>query len=257
VSVIRHWLAARHSLRVEVVLILGFYATYEATRGLVAGSRPEALNHGHAVARLERHLHVFVEPHVQHVAGDIPGLLGALGIAYLTLHLAVTSALLLWLHRRRPAAFPAIRTTLIVASSLSLIGFLAFPTAPPRMINAGLTDTVSNGAIDLNRGLVSALYNPYAAIPSMHVGYALVVGKALVRYGQSTLTRGAGILYPPFVLLVIVATGNHFFADAAAGGLVAAISFALTRAAQPHRSDGNVTPFPKPIEKHEPIARAA
>jgi hypothetical protein len=184
-------------------------------------------------------------------------LLGALGIAYLTLHLAVTSALLLWLHRRRPAAFPAIRTTLIVASSLSLIGFLAFPTAPPRMINAGLTDTVSSGSIDLNRGLVSTLYNPYAAIPSMHVGYAVVVGAALVRYGQSTLTRAAGFAYPPFVLLVIIATGNHFFVDAAAGTLVATMSFALTHAARPRRPDAKVTPFPERTVEHEAVGRAA
>jgi len=253
----RCWLAARHSLRVEAALVLGFYAMYEATRGLVAGSRQEALNHGRAVVRLEQQLHVFAEPHVQRVAEDVPGLLGVLGIAYLTFHLAVTSALLFWLHRWRPEAFAAIRTTLIVASSLSLIGFLAFPTAPPRMINAGLTDTVSHGAIDLNRGLVSALYNPYAAIPSMHVGYAVVVGAALIRYGHSTLTRAAGFLYPPFVLLVIVATGNHFFVDAAAGTLVATISFALTLAALPRRSDAKVTQFPERIVEHEAVGRAA
>jgi PAP2 superfamily len=131
---------------------------------------------------------------------------------------------LLWLYRRRPAAFPLVRTTLIIASVLSVIGFLAFPTAPPRMAATGLSDTVSHGAVDLNHGLISSLYNPYAAIPSMHAGYALIVGVALVRYGHRALLRLAGVLYPPFVLLVIVATGNHFFFDAATGALVAAAS---------------------------------
>jgi membrane-associated phospholipid phosphatase len=100
-------------------------------------------------------------------------------------------------------------------------------------VATGLSDTVSHGAVNLNHGLISSLYNPYAAIPSMHAGYALIVGAALMRYGQRALLRVAGVLYPPFVLLVIVATGNHFFFDAATGALVAAtgalLALPLTR----------------------------
>jgi membrane-associated phospholipid phosphatase len=102
------------------------------------------------------------------------------------------------------------------------------------MAATGLSDTVSHGAVNLNHGLVSSLYNPYAAIPSMHAGYALIVGAAMLRYGHRALLRFAGVLYPPFVLLVIVATGNHFFFDAATGALVAAtsalVALPLTRA---------------------------
>jgi len=223
----KRWLSLRHSLAAEATLILGFYATYEVARGLVAGARQPAIQHAQEVLALERALHLFAEPHIQHLARDIPTLLGTLDVAYLTLHLSVSAGLLLWLYRRRPAAFPLVRTTLIIASALSLIGFLAFPTAPPRMAAAGLSDTVSQGAINLNHGLVSSLYNPYAAIPSMHAGYALIVGAALMRYGHRILVRTAGALYPPFVLLVIVATGNHFFFDAATGALVAGASAAL------------------------------
>ena len=88
--------------------------------------------------------------------------------------------------------------------------------------------------MNLNHGLVSSLYNPYAAVPSMHVGYALIVAISLLRYGRGRLVRTLGALYPAFVLLVVVATGNHFFLDAAAGALVAVIAIAaaslLTRA---------------------------
>jgi hypothetical protein len=230
----RRWFSLRQTAAAEAGLILGFYASYEAARGLVAGARQPAIHHAHEILSLERRFHFFAEPQVQRLARDIPGLLGTLDVAYLTLHLTVTSALLLWLYRRRPAAFPLVRTTLIIASALSLIGFLAFPTAPPRMAATGLSDTVSHGAVNLNHGLVSSLYNPYAAIPSMHAGYALIVGAALLRYGHRALLRFAGVLYPPFVLLVIVATGNHFFFDAATGALVAAtsavVALPLTRA---------------------------
>jgi PAP2 superfamily len=229
----RRWLSLRHTAAAEAGLILGFYASYEAARGVVAGARQPAIRRADEILSLERTLHLFAEPQVQRLARGIPGLLGTLDVAYLTLHLTATSALLLWLYRRRPMAFPLVRTTLIIASVLSLAGFLAFPTAPPRMAPTGLRDTVSHGAVNLNHGLISSLYNPYAAIPSMHAGYALIVGAALIRYGHRALLRLGGVLYPPFVLLVIVATGNHFFFDAVTGALVAAtsalVALSLTR----------------------------
>jgi hypothetical protein len=63
-----------------------------------------------------------------------------------------------------------VRTALLLASGLALVGFLAFPTAPPRLAALGIADTISGGDVDLNHGLVSSLYNPFAAVPSMHVG---------------------------------------------------------------------------------------
>jgi PAP2 superfamily len=112
----------------------------------------------------------------------------------------------------------------VLASGLSLIGFLAYPTAPPRLAGIGITDTVSNGHVDLNHGLVSALYNPYAAVPSIHIGYALIVAATLLLYARRPLVRALGALYPLFVVLVVVATGNHFLVDAAAGALVAGLA---------------------------------
>src|SRR6266404_3390799 len=111
--------------------------------------------------------------------GHTPTATGELGDAYLTLHLAATAGVLLWLHRRRPEGFPFVRTALLLASGLALVGFLLYPTAPPRLAGVGIVDTVSGGHVDLNRGLVSSLYNPYAALPSMHIGYALLVAAAL------------------------------------------------------------------------------
>jgi hypothetical protein len=233
------WLATRHSLRSEAAAVLGLYGLYELARGLVVSDAREAGHHARDVVALERSLHVFLEANVQHAARDLPGLIGLLGTAYLTLHLAVTAGVLLWLHNRRPAAFPFVRTTLLIASALALVGFLAYPTAPPRLAGIGIADTVSNGHVDLNKGFVSSLYNPYAAVPSMHIGYALIVAASLLLYARRPLVRVLGALYPPFVLLVVVATGNHFFFDAAAGALVAAVAaaatFVLTRGAATSR----------------------
>jgi hypothetical protein len=223
------WLAERHSLGAEAVLVVGLYAVYETSRGLAAGGSAVALHHARMIASLERSLHVFVEANVQHAARALPGLTGTLGLLYLTMHLAVTGTYLLWIHRRRPAAFPLVRTTVLIASGLALIGYVAFPTAPPRLAALGIADTISGDHVDLNHGLLSSLYNPFAAVPSMHVGYAVIVGASLVRYGGRPVLRAAGILYPALVVLVIVATGNHFLFDAAAGVLVAAVAAGTAR----------------------------
>jgi len=126
-----------------------------------------------------------------------------------------------------------VRTTLLVASGLALVGYLAYPTAPPRSAGIGIADTIYGGHVDLDTGLVSSLYNPYAAVPSMHIGYALVVGASLVRYGRRPAVRLLGVPYPLFVLLIVVATGNHFLVDALAGaavvGLAAGVALLLAK----------------------------
>jgi PAP2 superfamily len=224
VARMRAWVSVRHSLPVEAGLVVVLYALYETARGIVVGDTDAAERHADRLVALERSLHVFAEGGVQRAAHAVPGLPGLLSLAYLTLHLTVTIAVLLWLHQRSPAAFASVRTTLLVASGIALIGFLAFPTAPPRLADVGIADTVSNGRVDLNHGLVSALYNPYAAVPSMHVAYALVVSAAVIRLTRRRVVRVLAALYTPFVLFVIVATGNHFFFDAATGAAVAAVA---------------------------------
>jgi hypothetical protein len=220
------WLSVRHSLRTEAAGALTLYGLYELARGLVGTDTAQADAHAHRLVALERSLHLFVEANVQRAVQTLPGLPSLLGVAYLTLHLAVTGGMLLWLHRRRPEGFPFVRTALLLASGLALVGFLLYPTAPPRLAGVGIADTVSGRQVDLNRGLVSSLYNPYAALPSMHIGYALIVVASLLRQVDACLSA-IGAVYPPFVLLVIVATGNHFFLDAAAGALVAGLAAAL------------------------------
>jgi len=165
VSRARSWLSARHSLRAELLVVVGLYVLYESTRGIVAGRGTVAVQHAYDVVSIERSLHLFVEHNVQHAAGDVPGLAGSLGAAY-------------------------------------------------------------------------------AAMPSMHTGYAIIVGASVFREARHLVTRLAALAYPAFVALVIVATGNHFLLDAAAGAAVAALAAlmtsllmpARTRVPTPHRS---------------------
>jgi hypothetical protein len=251
------WLSGRNPLHTEAAAVLALYGLYEFARGLVVGNAAEAERHARRLAATERSLHLLLEAQLQSAVHVLPGLTSLLAAAYLTLHLTVTAAVLLWLHQRRPAAFPFARTTLLLASGLSLVGFLAYPAAPPRLAGIGIADTVSHGPIDLNHGLVSSLYNPYAAVPSMHIGYAPVVAATLLRHGRRTVVRVLGALYPPFVLLVIVATGNHFFLDAAASAITVALAAASARVitrSPGHKRLARLPEQPLPARRPERLA---
>jgi hypothetical protein len=114
-----------------------------------------------------------------------------------------------------------VRTTLILSTAVALVGYVVYPAAPPRLAELGFVDTVSeHGGINLSSDLLGSFYNPIAAVPSLHFGYALLVGLAVAAFSRSRVARVLGAAYPGVMLFIIVATGNHFLFDAAAGGLV-------------------------------------
>jgi hypothetical protein len=218
------------------------YGVYEIVRGAGTERFEEARANTDSIVALERHLHVFAEHAVQHAAESVAFLPAALGVAYVALHFGGTIAELAWLHRRRPASFPLVRTTLVVATALALVGYRLFPAAPPRLADLGFSDTVSSSTgLNLSSDALGALYNPIAAVPSLHFGYAAIVGASLFALASRRSVRLLGAAYPAVMLLVIVATGNHFFLDAALGGTVALAAWLVTlglvrgRAAAPRR----------------------
>jgi hypothetical protein len=228
---------------VEIGLIAALYWASELSRGLAGGGAEAAQQHAADVVSLERRLHIFGEGAVQDAVHRVAGLPSLLGYAYLGLHLALTAATLVWVFRRHPHAYPALRNTLFLANAIAVVGYWRFPTAPPRLADVGIADTVSHATtINLSSRFVSALYNPYAAVPSMHIGFSLIVGLTVVGLARSPLIRAAAALYPALVLLVIVATGNHFFLDAAAGALVAGLAAGAVALAGRRRASGLVQP---------------
>jgi hypothetical protein len=223
------WFARRHSLGVEAVIVVALYIIYDSSRGLVGGGRGAAFSHARSVMSWERAASLNIEHGVQTLAGAVPGLMRLFRWGYMALHLGATVAALVWLHRRRsPEAYTKLRTALMVASLVGLVGFVLFPTAPPRLAVAGIADSVSHGAVNLNGSTLRWLYNPYAAMPSMHLAYATLVGYSLVRWGRRSWVRWLGGLYPMWVTVEVIATGNHFLLDIAAGVLVAAVALIAT-----------------------------
>ena len=219
--------AARpHSGRVELAALAVLYGLYELVRGFGGENWVAARANTGDIVALERHIGVFVERDVQNAFSAIAGVPALLGFLYVALHFAGTGAALVWVHRRHPHAFAHLRTTLIVSTALALTGYILFPAAPPRLADLGFADTVTtHTGLNLSSDMLGSLYNPIAAVPSLHFGYALAVGVALARVSTRRSLRATFYAYPALMLLVIVATGNHFFFDALAGGLVIAVGW--------------------------------
>jgi hypothetical protein len=215
-----------HRGLVEVATIIGLYGLYEIVRGQGHATLGVARQHTDGIVALERHLHLFGERTIQQAAHWVPALPTLLGVAYITLHFLGTAVFLIWLHRTHPERFPLVRNTLIAATGVALSIYLLYPVAPPRLAGLGFVDTVTHNAkVNLSSDLLGSLYNPFAAVPSLHFGYALLVGVTVALFAKGRVARAIGWSYPAVMLLVIVATGNHFFFDAAGGALAIGIGY--------------------------------
>ena len=224
-------LARPHRAAAELGLLAALYGVYELVRGAGDASLAVARDHTSDIVSLERTLHVFGERTVQAWSHGVPYLPALLGVAYMSLHFGATTLALRWVYRERREAFPLVRTTLIVSTALALVGYVLYPAAPPRLAGLGFSDTVTaHTRVNLSSDMLGSLYNPFAAVPSLHFGYALIVGAALVVLAHRRWVRALGAVYPAFMLFDIVATGNHFFFDAAAGGAVVVAGWAIARA---------------------------
>jgi PAP2 superfamily len=213
-----------HRGSIEVATLAALYAVYEIVRGQGHATVAAAQAHTDWIVELERRFHVFGERAVQHAADAVPGAPTLLGIAYIALHFAGTTAFLVWLYRRHRERFALVRNTLIAATGIALTLYVVFPVAPPRLAALGFVDTVSHSAkVNLSSDVLGSLYNPFAAVPSLHFGYALLIGLTLASLGH----RAIGWSYPVVMLIVIVATGNHFFFDAAAGALTVGAGYLI------------------------------
>jgi PAP2 superfamily len=220
-----------HHGAVEAAALAALYGVYELTRGAADGSWAVARAHAAEIVRFERELGMFWEWEVQNWAQALPGVPALLGVAYVVLHVVGTIGALVWVYHRRREHFALLRTVLVAASGLALVVYVIYPTAPPRLARLGFVDTVtSHTGVNLNSELLGRLYNPIAAVPSLHFGYALIVGVAVAALARRRSVRALGALYPALMLFVIVATGNHFWIDAAAGLLVAVAAWLMARA---------------------------
>jgi hypothetical protein len=209
----------------QIVLFCGAYWLYRLVRGQVFTQSAAAFDHARDIVSLERSIHVFVEPSVQHWAIGTGFLDDLASWMYLNTHFVVTTCALAFVYLFRNEHYYFVRNMFMVAMGLALVGYVVYPTAPPRMLpELGFVDSVSEFTGVSSDSEVNALFNPYAAVPSMHVGFALMLAVPMIRMAKHRWTKAIWVFYPPVVTAVVVLTANHWVFDAATGALVAAVS---------------------------------
>jgi hypothetical protein len=222
----------RFSGRREVAIGLGIYGVYLTVRHLVVnadGQRRAAENADRIVA-LERRLGIHVEPEVQAILLPRRRVVAILNVAYVTLNVGLTVGWLMRLFRRRDPEYHRLRRAAALATLGAQPVFLLFPTAPPRTLDH-FVDTIADvTGVELDKGVVARLYDPIAAMPSIHITYSVVTAAGIVQTSRSPLTKALAPAYPPAVAFVIFATANHYVLDALAGAALGLAGLRLARA---------------------------
>jgi PAP2 superfamily protein len=263
----------------EVVLLGGLYLAYELGRMVSRDELSEALVNSRHLLGLERAWHLDPEHPLNHAVSGHLLLAVPAAYFYSTLHYLVTPLVLLWMYRRHREHYRTARTTLAVGTVLALTGFYLLPTAPPRLLGStGLSDTLADvrawgwwgGDGSVPRGM-GGLSNQFAAMPSLHVGWAVWSGVLVAMFASAPVMRAIGAAYPVLTTVVVLATGNHYLLDTVAGaavigvGALAALviqaglrrlwlSQALPRASSAHGRRPETQP-PRTIQLPEPRAQ--
>ncbi|MER7182803.1 phosphatase PAP2 family protein [Streptomyces hyaluromycini] len=230
--------AARTRLRwwTELPLILLVYSCYTAGRLLARGDTGTAVDHGLAILRIEKALHLNAEHPLNRLFTREAWLGVPADFWYASLHYLVTPAILVFLFRKRAEIYRRARTWLMTSTFIGLIGFTLLPTCPPRLLDVkyGFVDTMAQyssygwwgGDASAPRGM-GGMTNQYAAMPSLHCGWALWCGVMLWRHGGNRLTKVLGVAYPLLTAIVVMGTANHYFLDAVAGVVVMGVGYLL------------------------------
>jgi len=233
----------------QEILIVGLgYLVYSQVRGLAADRVSDAFSNGYRIVALERDLGIFKELALQTLILPHDLLVHIFNVVYFYGLFPLLLPTAIWLYYRRPRVYRLARNAFLASGGIAVCFYLMLPTAPPRLLSLGFIDT-------LNRSLTPAYesipgVNPYAAVPSMHVGWNFLTAVALYFALAGFRGRGLVMLLPVFMFTATVVTGNHYFVDGLLGMLVAGVGLGLARFAE-HLEDGrkpaHAAPVPQPL----------
>jgi hypothetical protein len=213
----------------ELLLVTPAALFYFMARGLVDARDAEATANALDVIRLEQRLHLFHERALQNLIVGSDALVTLVNWIYIWMHWPVVITTVTWLVVRRPSGtFSSYRNAFLISGGIGIFVFALYPVAPPRLVEGyGFVDTVTARSSSYRVLQPTALTNPYAAMPSLHFGWNLLIGIAIVRESRSLVPRLFGAVMPALMFAAIVLTANHFILDGIAGGALAFSSLLL------------------------------
>ena len=227
--------SARPRAGLELAFLGLLYVGYSLARLLADDDPARATDNAHRVLDVERALHLDVEVWANQLFVELQGLSLAASYWYSALHYLVTPAVLLWVYRRHALGYRRVRNALVGATAAGLVGFVLLPVAPPRML-PGYTDVLAVTSVhgwwgsdaSAPKGL-GGLTNELAAMPSLHVGWALWCAWVVFLCTRSTWLRATAASYAVGTVVVVVGTANHYLLDAVAGAVLIALAVLVTR----------------------------
>ena len=219
------WVAGQLVLAAALVLL------YFRVRGLTEGSPALAQRHAAEVIALEQWLGIDgalgLQHQLQQVLLSIPSAVTVANWVYIWAHWPVIIATAVWLAVGRPDVFRRLRDAMTISGAVGMVVFAAYPLAPPRLVDAGLVDTVSDQSVAYRVLQPPAFVNQYAAMPSLHAGWNLLIGIALVTAASGVLLRVVGCVLPVLMAVAVVATANHYVLDVVAGLALVLVAHAV------------------------------
>lgn len=218
---------AEHPWTIEIAIFAMALLVYQVSRALVVGEPSQAFENAGRIIDWERSSGLYVEASVQEWVLNHVQLTEMLNYFYMSAHWIVTVLFFVWIYKRHARVYPYVRNAFLAANAIALVVYMLYPVAPPRLMGGDqFVDTLAHVSdIDLQGGMLSGLFNPHAAVPSMHFGYAFMIAMVAVVLVRSWPLRLMALSYPAVVLFTIVGTANHYIADAMAGGVVIATGF--------------------------------
>ncbi|MGV9563699.1 phosphatase PAP2 family protein [Streptomyces sp. NPDC003480] len=243
----------------ELLLVGGLFLVYKFGRQLANGHTAEAYRNAHRVWGWERSLRLPGEGAVQSALLHGHTLVRAANLYYVAVHFTATAAFLVWLYLRRPGHYLWARRVLALVTGAALALHLTFPLAPPRMLDvAHLVDTgqVYGPTVYGAHPETDSMANQFAAMPSLHFGWALMVAIGLIVATRSRLRR-LWLLHPLLTLVVIVGTANHYWLDAIVASALLAIALAVVRTPSPAPDGSPTAPRTVPAPRPAPAAQRA
>ena len=216
----------------EFMLLIAGVLAYFGVRGLTEGSAGRALQHARWLIDVERLLGIHWEPALQRLIDGHERTIMLANWVYIWGHWPLIGIVGFWLYFRRPATYVLVRNAMFISGAIGLVIFVTFPLAPPRLTDLPMVDTVAAYSSSYRVLQPPAFVNQYAAMPSLHFGWDLLAGLALIRQAPTRAGRLFGLLMPVAMGCAVVLTANHYLLDVIAGGVVAMIGLYLARLLQ-------------------------
>jgi membrane-associated phospholipid phosphatase len=207
----------------QIAILVSVDLAYTFVRGIVDSEKALAVTHGQDVISFEKSIGLFFEPSWQAFFLPAQWVIDFANQVYLNAQFSIALGFLLWLYMFRNESYYFVRNMFVVAMGLALVGYTLYPTAPPRMFpEYGFVDTINDFSnVNHDSSLAKIFINPYAAVPSMHCAFAMMIGASGIMVCRRWWAKAWWAFWPLLVSWVTVVTANHYWIDAALGWLVA------------------------------------